>query len=86
MIVCLLVSLFVFLMYFDDVGTHIGPEAFVWKGKTDVYVEPKAMVQNRTYGWVYAAFSYPSVCCAAGEGEQDGVSVELAGAQGEMLS
>lgn len=57
MIVCLLVSLFVFLMYFDDVGTHIGPEAFVWEGKTDVYVEPKAIVQNRTYGWVYAVFS-----------------------------
>lgn len=30
-------------MYFDDVGTHIGPEAFVWEGKTDVYVQPKPM-------------------------------------------
>lgn len=31
-------------MYFDDAGTHIGPEVFVWDGKTDVYVEAKAMV------------------------------------------
>lgn len=44
MIVCLLVSLFVYLIYFDDVGTHGGPETSVWDGKTGVYVEPKAMV------------------------------------------
>lgn len=44
MVVCLLVSLFVLLIYFDDAGTHVGPETYVWEGKTDVDVEPKAMV------------------------------------------
>lgn len=58
----------------------MGRQMFMWNTKLWLYV------QNRRYICVSAVPIYLSVCFVAGGAEQDGVSVVLAWAQGEMLS